>query len=95
MIFISKWKYVADQKYSRLKATVAPVKDGNNAWEASDRMVLQVMGDGDELYVSKDIYYNTGMFDIEVDISGYDIIRLNFVNVEGKADVGVINVRFE
>jgi cysteine-rich secretory protein family./putative cell wall binding repeat len=88
-------EYVADQKYSKLKATVAPVKDGTNSWEASDRMVLQVMGDGDELYVSKDIYYNTGMFDIEVDISGYDIIRLNFVNVEGTADVGVINARFE
>mgnify|MGYP000853479572 FL=1 len=87
-------EYVAGKKYTKFKATVATVKDGD--WYESRRMVLQVMGDGAELYVSPDIYYNTDMFDIEVDISGYDIIRLNVLTVSSyAADVALVNARFE
>ena len=85
-------EYVAGKKYTKLKATVAPAK---NSWGESDRMVLQILGDGTELYVTPDIYYNTDMFDIEVDISGYDIIRINSVSVNGGDRVGLINARFE
>ena len=85
-------EYVAGKKYTKLKATVAPAKNG---WIERDRVVLQILGDGTELYVTPDIYYNTDMFDIEVDISGYDIIRINRVNVNGGDEVGLINARFE
>ena len=85
-------EYVAGKKYTKLKATVAPVK---NSWNERDRVVLQILGDGTELYVTPDIYYNTDMFDIEVDISGYDIIRINKVNVNSGDRVGLINARFE
>ena len=85
-------EYVAGKKYTKLKATVAPAK---NNWNERDRVVLQILGDGTELYVTPDIYYNTDMFDIEVDISGYDIIRINKVNVNGGDEVGLINARFE
>ena len=86
-------EYVAGKKYTKLKATVAPVK---NSWNERDRVVLQILGDGTELYVTPDIYYNTDMFDIEVDISGYDIIRINKVTIDGSgAIVGLINARFE
>ena len=90
-------EYVAGKKYTKLKATVAPVKSrwNNYNWGESDRVVLQILGDGTELYVTPDIYYNTDMFDIEVDISGYDIIRINRVNVNGGDGVGLINARFE
>ena len=71
---------------------MAPAKNG---WIERDRVVLQILGDGTELYVTPDIYYNTDMFDIEVDISGYDIIRINRVNVNGGDEVGLINARFE
>jgi cysteine-rich secretory protein family./putative cell wall binding repeat len=87
-------EYVAGKKYTKFKATVATVEDGS--WYESPRMVLQVMGDGAELYVSPDIYYNTDMFDIEVDISGYDIIRLNVLTVSSyAANVALVNARFE
>lgn len=87
-------EYVAGKKYTKFKATVATVEDGS--WYESRRMVLQVMGDGAELYVSPDIYYNTDMFDIEVDISGYDIIRLNVLTVSSyAANVALVNARFE
>ena len=85
-------EYVAGKKYTKLKATVAPAK---NSWDERDRVVLQILGDGTELYVTPDIYYNTDMFDIEVDISGYDIIRINRVDVNGGNRVGLINARFE
>ena len=85
-------EYVAGKKYTKLKATVAPAK---NSWNEKDRVVLQILGDGTELYVTPDIYYNTDMFDIEVDISGYDIIRINKVHVNGGDRVGLINARFE
>ena len=59
-------------------------------------MVLQILGDGTELYLTPDIYYNTDMFDIEVDISRYDIIRINKVTIDGSdVRVGLINARFE
>ena len=85
-------EYVAGKKYTKLKATVAPAKRN---WIERDRVVLQILGDGTELYVTPDIYYNTDMFDIEVDISGYDIIRINKVNVNSGDEVGLINARFE
>lgn len=86
-------EYVAGKKYTKLKATVAPAKD---SWDERDRVVLQILGDGTELYVTPDIYYNTDMFDIEVDISGYDIIRINKVTIDGHdGRVGLINARFE
>ena len=86
-------EYVAGKKYTKLKATVAPAKD---SWNERDRVVLQILGDGTELYVTPDIYYNTDMFDIEVDISGYDIIRINKVTIDGyDGRVGLINARFE
>ena len=85
-------EYVAGKKYTKLKATVAPTKRN---WIERDRVVLQILGDGTELYVTPDIYYNTDMFDIEVDISGYDIIRINKVNVNSGDEVGLINARFE
>ncbi len=88
-------EYVAGKKYTKFKATLAPVKGGYYGWNQSSRMVLQVMGDGTELYVSPDIYYNTDIFDIEVDISGYDIIRLNIVSVGDYANVALVNARFE
>ena len=89
-------EYVAGKKYTKLKATVAPAKDRWNDWDERDRVVLQILGDGTELYVTPDIYYNTDMFDIEVDISGYDIIRINKVTIDGSgAIVGLINARFE
>ena len=86
-------EYVAGKKYTKLKATVAPAKD---SWNERDRVVLQILGDGTELYVTPDIYYNTDMFDIEVDISGYDIIRIKKVTIDGGGNrVGLINARFE
>ena len=85
-------EYVAGKKYTKLKAAVAPAK---YSWNERDRVVLQILGDGTELYVTPDIYYNTDMFDIEVDISGYDIIRINRVDVNGGDRVGLINARFE
>ena len=93
-------EYVAGKKYTKFKATVAPIKSNTSKyvsfiWDQADRMVLQVMGDGTELYVTPDIYYNTDMFDIEVDISGYDIIRLNTIDVNEGAYIGLINARFE
>lgn len=88
-------EYVAGKKYTKLKATVAPVKSSWRYWDEEDRVVLQILGDGTELYVTPDIYYNTDMFDIEVDISGYDIIRINKVDVNGGERVGLINARFE
>jgi len=89
-------EYVAGKKYTKLKATVAPTKNYWNDWDEEDRVVLQILGDGTELYVTPDIYYNTDMFDIEVDISGYDIIRINKVTIDGSgAIVGLINARFE
>ncbi len=88
-------EYVAGKKYTKLKATVAPVKGSWISWDERDRMVLQILGDGTELYVTPDIYYNTDMFDIEVDISGYDIIRINSVSVNDGNKVGLINARFE
>lgn len=88
-------EYVAGKKYTKLKATVAPAKY-KYEWGEGDRVVLQILGDGTELYVTPDIYYNTDMFDIEVDISGYDIIRINKVTVDGSSGrVGLINARFE
>lgn len=89
-------EYVAGKKYTKLKATVAPAKDRWSDWDERDRVVLQILGDGTELYVTPDIYYNTDMFDIEVDISGYDIIRINKVTIDGSdVRVGLINARFE
>lgn len=88
-------EYVAGKKYTKLKATVAPAKGSWRSWDEEDRMVLQILGDGTELYVTPDIYYNTDMFDIEVDISGYDIIRINSFSVNGGNKVGLINARFE
>ena len=89
-------EYVAGKKYTKLKATVAPAKGYWNDWDEEDRVVLQILGDGTELYVTPDIYYNTDMFDIEVDISGYDIIRINKVTIDGHdGRVGLINARFE
>lgn len=87
-------EYVSGGNYTKFKATVAPIK--SEYWDSGDRMVVQVFGDGDEIETSQDIYYTTNMFDIEVDISGYDVIRLKALKVEGFPDyVALINPRFE
>ena len=80
--------------YTHFKATVFPEK-GN--WERDDRMLLQVLsGDEDEFYVTDDIYYDTRAFDIDVDISGYDKVRLKSTSVSNTyAFIAIANARFE
>ena len=66
-------------------------------WDRDDRMLLQVLsGDEDEFYVTDDIYYDTRAFDIDVDISGYDKVRLKSTSVSGTyAYIAIANARFE
>lgn len=80
--------------YTHFKATVFPRKGD---WGRDDRMLLQVLsGDEDEFYVTDDIYYDTRAFDIDVDISGYDKVRLKSTSVSGTyAEIAIANARFE
>ena len=80
--------------YTHFKATVFPKKGD---WDRDDRMLLQVLsGDEDEFYVTDDIYYDTRAFDIDVDISGYDKVRLKSTSVSGTyAYIAIANARFE
>jgi len=80
--------------YTHLKATVFPVKD---FWGEGNRMLLQVLsGEDDEIYSTQDIYYDTKAFDIDVDITGYEKVRLKAVRVsQYRLDIAVANARFE
>lgn len=80
--------------YTHFKATVFPVKD---YWEEENRMLLQVLsGEDDEIYSTQDIYYDTKAFDIDVDISGYEKVRLKAVRVsQYMLDIAIANARFE
>lgn len=79
--------------YSHLKATVFPAKGD---WDERDRMLLQVLsGEDEEFYVTEDIYYDTKAFDIDVDISGYEKVRIKAISVTNGAYVGLANARFE
>lgn len=80
--------------YTRLKATVFPAKD---SWEEDQRMLLQVLsGEDEEFYVTDDIYYDTRAFDIDVDISGYEKVRLKGIKVSyWGGPIGIANARFE
>ncbi|MDO4788675.1 MAG: NPCBM/NEW2 domain-containing protein [Johnsonella sp.] len=61
------------QGYKTLRARVAPSRE----WEAGERAKLIVYGDnGAKLYESADITKDTRAFDIEVDISGYQAIKI-------------------
>ena len=60
-------------------------------------MLLQVLsGEDDEIYSTQDIYYDTKAFDIDVDITGYEKVRLKAVRVsQYRLDIAVANARFE
>ena len=59
-------------------------------------MLLQVLsGEDEEFYVTEDIYYDTKAFDIDVDISGYEKVRIKAISVNNGAYVGLANARFE
>ena len=79
--------------YTHLKATVFPAK---GYWGEGDRVLLQVLsGEDEEFYVTQDIYYDTKAFDIDVDISGYEKVRIKVISVNNGAYVGLANARFE
>lgn len=65
-------------------------------WEWIDKRMQDREGDGEEIYVSPDIVYNTNAFEIEVNISGYDMVRLVGDNVYGYyGAIGLGNAHFE
>ena len=79
--------------YTHLKATVFPAK---GSWNENDRVLLQVLsGEDEEFYVTQDIYYDTKAFDIDVDISGYEKVRIKAISVNSGDYVGLANARFE
>ena len=81
--------------YTHLKATVFPVKRWDG-WYGDDRMLLQVLsGEDEEFYATDDIYYDTKAFDIDVDISGYEKVRITAISVNNGDYIGLANARFE
>lgn len=79
--------------YTHLKATVFPAK---GSWNENDRVLLQVLsGEDEEFYVTQDIYYDTKAFDIDVDISGYEKVRIKSISVNNGGSIGLANARFE
>lgn len=87
-------EYYSGGKYTSFKASVAPE---NDTWDKDDIMILQVLGDNDELlYESDYIDYRTNAFDVEVDISGQDSITLYTIQEGGKCSRIIMkNARFE
>ena len=81
--------------YTHLKATVFPVKRWDG-WYGDDRMLLQVLsGEDEEFYATDDIYYDTKAFDIDVDIYGYEKVRIKAISVNDGDYSGLANARFE
>lgn len=91
---VSYAEYYSGGQYTSFKATIAPE---NDAWDKDDIMILQVLGDNDELlYESGYIDYRTNSFDVEVDISGQDSITLYVIQEEGGWSTIIMkNARFE
>lgn len=67
-------EYYAGGKYNSFKASVAPRKDA--FWNQKHYLYLEIYGDDNLLFRSDEIIYKTGIFQIDVDISNYDIINI-------------------
>lgn len=79
--------------YTHMKATVFPAEYN---WNELDRVLIQISsGEDEEVYVTQDIYYDTKAFDIDVDISGCEKVRIRAVGVFGGNYIGLANARFE
>lgn len=82
--------------YTRFKATVFPLKGD---WDTARVMRLKVFDDENELFSSDEIQYDTKAFEVDVDISGSDKIRISGAADEfdlfTSSEIGIVNARFE
>lgn len=86
-------EFYAGGQYSRLTATVAPMQ----GFDEKTEYTLEVYGDDDSLLDTFDINYKTRAFDINVDISGQEYVKLFIVKTEGFYGQSVIvkNAQFQ